>query len=445
MKTKLTLLLLTLFLGFTTHLKAQNIFTIAGNGSISLPVNGALATECSLDTPYYLAIDEKRNFYFCIYGNLIYKISSEGRIYHIAGNGVVGFSGDGGPATDASFGEFPISIAADKGGNVYVADQYNGRVRKIDTLGIITTIAGDGSWGAGGDGGPATDADIFPFYVKTDGSGNLYISEYDNGVIRKVNTSGIISTIIGNGIGGYAGDGGPATAATINGPTEMAIDSSGNFYFIDQFYSIIRKISTSGIITTIAGNDTSGYTGDGGPATTAEIYPFDLAVTSKGVVYFTNIATRVRKIDTNGIISTVAGNNTEGFSGDGGPASAAELNGPGGIVLDTLDNIYLTDGSRIREICFCVINSVPILNEIKAISTYPNPNNGEFTISLPYANSPAIITITDILGKVITTKHIPFRDNINETFDLTNLPPATYLIRVEAGGSIYRDKVVINR
>ena len=245
-----------------------------------------------------------------------------GIITTIAGIGVNGFSGDGGPATDATFGATEIlGMAIDDNGNIYISDNDNRRIRKINNLGVITTIAGFGSgWCFScGDGGPATDADlVLPEGIALDKIGNLYITESFGNRIRKIDTFGIITTFAGNSSTTDTGDGGPATAAGLHDPQGICIDTSGNVYV--SVPRGIRKINTSGIITTVVGNGTLGYSGDGGPATDAALSePTSIAFDAIGNLIIMDYGNaRVRKVNLSGIISTIAGNGIMGFSGDGG-------------------------------------------------------------------------------------------------------------------------------
>jgi hypothetical protein len=272
----------------------------------------------------------------------------------IAGNGIAGFSGDGSMAVSAQL-DHPKSTATDAAGNVYVADAYNNRIRKINPLGVISTFAGVAAGGFSGDGFAATVAQLdHPNYVAVDGAGNVYICDGDNQRIRKVNTSGIISTVAGIGSAGYSGDSGPATAAEINFPTAIALDGSGNLFIADQYNNCIRKVNTAGIISTYAGTGATGYSGEGGLATAADLgFPFGLAADASGNVYvglyFDN---RVVKINTAGIVTTVAGDGTAGFSGDGLAATLAQFDSPWGIAVDGVGNLYVADNGnyRIRKV-----------------------------------------------------------------------------------------------
>ena len=272
----------------------------------------------------------------------------------VAGTGTAGYSGDGGAATAAQIHK-PFGVITDRSGNLYISDDNNQRIRKVNPSGIITTIAGTGTTGYSGDGGAATAARLnSPTGIAFDAAGNLYIAEYTNCVIRKVTLSGIISTVAGTGTTGYSGDGGPATAAKLNLPVGLMFDRAGNMYIGDQGNNRVRKITPAGIISTIAGTGTGTSTGDGGPATAATVYePRYLAEDRAGNIYCSEyIGNRIRKIDTFGIITTFAGTGTSGFSGDGGPATAARLSYPEGIKMDSTGNMYIADADNncIRKI-----------------------------------------------------------------------------------------------
>jgi trimeric autotransporter adhesin len=270
-----------------------------------------------------------------------------------AGQGyVTGHTGDGGPAT-AALMYSPSDIAFDVSGNLYIADFVNNVIRKVDTFGIISTVAGT-FLGAGtvaggnftGDGGPATAADLNgPFALAIDASGSIIFADGYNHRVRKVTTAGIITTIAGSNSPGYVGDGGPATLAQLNNPVGIAIDRTGNIYIADDHNNVIRKINTSGVISTFAGNTTAGHTGDGGPATAAELnLPIGIAFDTAQNLYIADSRNNViRMVNTAGIISTVVGNDTAGYTGDGGPASAAKIDTAQRINFDDANNMYISD------------------------------------------------------------------------------------------------------
>jgi len=265
----------------------------------------------------------------------------------VAGNGKDGFSGDGGPATSAQLFN-PHGIAADASGNLYIADTDNRRIRKVSATGIMSTAAGNGAEGFSGDGGPATAARLsYPFWIAVDSFGDLYIADSLNFRIRKVSASGIITTVAGKGTRGFSGDGGPATSAEIGAPRGLAVDASGNLYFADADNSRIRKVSATGNIVTVAGNGIKGFSGDGGPATSAEIAdPNGVAVDSSGNLYIDDEDNvRIRKVDAAGIITTVAGGGSNGL-GEGGPAVAAEISDPVSVAVDSAGNVYFADANN---------------------------------------------------------------------------------------------------
>jgi hypothetical protein len=267
------------------------------------------------------------------------------------GNGTSGYSGDGGLAASAQL-DSPYGMAVDAAGNLYIADVNNFAVRKVNAAtGVITTVAGNGLFGSTGDGGPATSArlDIINS-VAVDGAGNLYISQF-NSVIREVNAvTGIIQTVAGNGVSGYSGDGGPATSAKLDTPDGIAVDAAGNLYITDVTHNVIRKVNAvTGIITTVAGNGTAGYSGDGGLATSAALdNPLAPVADANGDLYFCDDNNNVvRRIDAvTGVITTVVGTGVPGLSGDGGLAVEAQLWDPEGLALDAAGNLYVADASN---------------------------------------------------------------------------------------------------
>ncbi len=282
---------------------------------------------------------------------LITIISKAQMITSVAGIGASSYVGDGGPASAAAL--LPADVVFDRQGNMFVADVKN-RIRKINPSGIITTIAGDGTSGSTGDGGAASAAKVSsPQSITVDSAGNLYFSEIVVNKIRKISATGIISAYVGTGTAGYSPDGTIATAAQITNTEALALDKSGNLYFTDDNY-LVRKVNVlTGTISTVAGTTTLGFSGDGGPATNAQVYgPHGLAFDDTGNLYIGDFENnRVRKISTLGIITTITGS-TYGYSGDGGTATAAKLRKPSGLVYDDLQGIYIADyyGSTVRRI-----------------------------------------------------------------------------------------------
>ena len=372
------------------------IATVAGGGS----GDGGPATSANLGSTRGLALDVFGNTYIAEgFTSSIRKVDASGVISTLAGNGTTGFSGDGGPATSASLNG-PWGIAVDSARGIYIADTNNNRIRKVDAAGVISTIAGNGIAGYAGDGGPAVSASLrTPQGVAVDADGNLYIADASNYRIRKVDPSGIITTVAGNGTTAFSGDGGPAVSASLFAPRGVAVDRSGNIFIVDAGHYRIRKVDTAGIITTIAGNGTPGYSGDGGPAVSASLNnPWGIAVDASGNIFITETGgSRVRKIDASGIITTVAGNGLAGYSGDGGPAISASLNAPNGVAVDVLENIYIADtandrirmvGSNLVALAETVVDSAgnPVEGAVAQVvngSTAVTDANGAFVLAVP--------------------------------------------------------------
>ena len=283
--------------------------------------------------------------------NVVRKVTPDGTITTVAGNGTSSDSGDGGQATDAGV-YYPYGLAIDLAGNLYISDNGH-RIRMVTPDGIIRTTAGNGNGSYTGDGGQATDASLnYPAGLAVDALGNLYIADQGNDVIREITPDGIIRTIAGF-TAGYAGDGGPATNATLTRPAGVAIDAHGNLFIADQGNHVIREITPDGIMHTVAGF-TAGYSGDGGPATFAQLNsPTSIAVDALGNLYIADDGNNViREITPDGIIHNLAGLGTYGFAGDGGPAGLATLGDANSVALDTFGNLYLADSGNefIREI-----------------------------------------------------------------------------------------------
>jgi type IX secretion system substrate protein/NHL repeat-containing protein len=328
---------------------AQTIITIAGGGSCGYSScgDGGPATLAELYLPSGVVEDAAGNLLIADYYNHeIRRVdASTGYISTICGSIFSGLVGDGGPASLAELYE-PYGISIDNTGNILIGDQGNSVVRAINTAGIIYRVAGTGAWGYSGDGGPAIAAKCFqPSGLKMDRQGNIIFAEGANNVIRKVNPAGIISTIAGNGSPGYWGDGGLAIYAYLNHPTDVAIDDTGNIYIADGDNNVIRKLDTSGHISTFAGTGSPGYSGDGGSATLATLRKqYGIARDGVGNFYVAdgdNFA--VRKIDLSGKIKTICGTGVSGYSGDGGPATAAQLSTTLGVYVDVNGCILICD------------------------------------------------------------------------------------------------------
>lgn len=325
-----------------------NIATVAGNGTAGYSGDNTPATGSSLNNPVAVALDSAGNLYIAdSYNQRIRKVSG-GTITTVAGNGTCCYSGENVPATQAQLHQ-PDGIAVDTSGNIYIADLGNNRIRKVSPAGMIVTVVGNGTDGTAGDGGPATSAQLhIVLAVATDSGGNLYIG--DAARVRKV-TGSTINTIAGSLASGFAGDGGAATKAQLDEASGVSVDASGNLYIADTGNNRIRKVASSGVIATFAGSGMPGFSGDGGAATSAQMYsPQSAALDSAGNLYIADYA-RIRKVS-GGTINTVAGNGIDGYSGDSGPATSALLNGPEGIAIDASGNLYIADSAnnRIRKV-----------------------------------------------------------------------------------------------
>ena len=278
-------------------------------------------------------------------------------ILTFAGNGQEGFSGDNGPATSARL-NLPLGVAVDIAGNVYIADSGNNDIRKVSNS-VITTVAGNGTSGFDGDGFSPLSAELnSPSGVAVDSAGNLYISDKGNNRIRKV-SNGVITTVAGNGTGGFSGDNGPATSAALNGPTAVSVDAVGNLYIADGGNNRVRLVS-KGVITTVAGNGTAGFRGDGSSPLTAELNnPRNVTTDAAGNLYIADyLNCRIRKVS-NSVIATVVGDGTCGLSGDNGPAIIAHLGAPLAAAVDSASNLYIADNYNvIRKVSNGVITTV---------------------------------------------------------------------------------------
>src|ERR1035437_7568218 len=298
-----------------TGTKAQTISTIAGTGISGYTGDGGAATAARIDYPIGVVVDGSRNIYITDGGDGVIREISSGIISTVVGTGTVGCSGDGGPSTAATLA-IPSGLAID-GNLLYIADPACVVVRKAVLGGNISRYAGNGSSGYTGDGGPATAATLSEPDDVALGGGNLYIADAANNVIRVVNLiSDTIYTFAGNGTSGYSGDGNPATTAELSHPTGVAFDGYGNVFIADNGNNCIRKVDASGYISTIAGTGMAGYTGDGGAATAATLYqPYHIVVDGSGNIYFSDNGNNViRKINGSGTISTVAGTGTGGYT-----------------------------------------------------------------------------------------------------------------------------------
>jgi RHS repeat-associated protein len=331
------------------------IDTVAGTGEAGFSGDGGPATQAPLSDPVEVAYGPDGSLFIADYSGSfrVRRVAPDGTISTVAGKGVNVSSGDGGLAVNAQLGPAGLAVAADS--TLYVADHGNNRIRKITPDGIITTIAGTGTPGFSGDGGPATTAQLYwPQGLSLGADNSVYIADLVNNRIRRIGPDGTINTVAGTGAGGYSGDGGSALSAGLNRPTNVNVGSDGSLLIAGNENFSVRRVGAGGIITTVAGTGENSYSGDGGSATSARFsYVYDTAPAPDGGFYVADYANcRVRHVNSSGIVNTIAGNGTCGYGGDGGPATQAMLTRPVGLTVDPRGNLYIADryNKRVRRV-----------------------------------------------------------------------------------------------
>ena len=331
------------------------ITTIAGTGSPVFSGDNGPAATAGLKEPDDPVLDPFGRLYFVDTGhNRIRVIEPGGTIRTVAGTGDYGFGGDGGPATAARLAS-PTGIMLDVDGSLLIADKDNQRVRRVSRNGVISTVAGTGDRGYSGDGGPAIDAELGdPTSIALDGDGRIYLVDVFNNCIRRIDHDGTIRTVAGNGKAGGAGDGGLATAAQLSRPGGVVADSAGRLYIADNDNNRVRRVDGAGIITTIAGTGKAGFSGDGGQAIRAQLSePAAIELDDEGRLYVADLKNhRIRRIDPDGTITTIAGTGGAGVTGDGGPPTDATMLKPNGLEVTSSGDLYISDSqaNRIRLI-----------------------------------------------------------------------------------------------
>ncbi len=410
------------------------ILTVAGSGAWGYFGDGGAAIYAGLESPAGLAVDAQGDLFIAdTYNGRIRKVDTNGIITTVAGNGSAGYSGDGGAATNASL-YFPLGVAVDAPGNLFIADYDNSCIRRVDANGVITTVAGNGYAGYSGDGGAATNANLYyPAGVAVDAGGNLFIADTFNERIRKVDTNGLITTVAGTGLGFYSGDGGAATNAALDGPSGLTLDAQGDLVIVDTGNERIRDVTANGLITTVAGNGLAGYSGDGGPATNASLNsPRGVAADAAGNLFISDMGNqRIREVGTNGVITTLAGNGSEGYSGDGGMATNASLNYPFGLAVDAADDLFIADEDNnvIREIIPSGNSPILALNSLTA----NNAGNYQLIIANGFGSvTSSIVTLTVSLPQIsaapntngtVTLNLLTAPNTSSEVLAATNLTP----------------------
>ncbi|HKR03207.1 MAG TPA: T9SS type A sorting domain-containing protein, partial [Bacteroidia bacterium] len=416
-----------LFLRFTVY--SQLISTVAGTGAAGYNSDGIAATLAQLNSPAGVAVDAAGNIYIADYNNHRIRMVdiATGLISTIAGTGTAGYNGDGIPATAAELNT-PYGVSLDAAANVYIADYYNNRIRKvIAATGMITTIAGTGAGGYNGDGILAINASLNnPLEPVIDPAGNVYIPDEYNHRVRKITAAtGMISTIAGTGTGGYNGDGIPATAAELNFPFGLGFDGAGNLFIADEANGRIRKITvSSGLISTVAGTGNLSYNGDGIAATAADLNrPLDVDIDAAGNLYITDhFNDRIRKVTAStGLISTIAGTGIAGYNGDGIPASAAYINEPLRCTFDASGNLFIADRSnhRIRKVPNVTTNISEIIYLENETTIFPNPAVSFININSSRGNVLSV-KIANAAGDEIMNRHFANNDK-QSTIDVSKL------------------------
>jgi trimeric autotransporter adhesin len=428
------------------HAQAQVITTIAGNGIDGYTGDGGPAIDAAF-TPAGLTTDSAGNIYFGdIVHSVVRKIDVAGIITTIAGDGIEGFPTDGVQATNSHLA-WPIDVAVDGGGNVYISESINNRIRKVSPDGIITTVAGGGVTRDLAHNAIATQVSLWsPDGIVVDSVGSIYFAERFNHCISKVTKDGIISTIAGTGTGGYNGDNVIATDAHLNYPQGIAIDRSGNIYFSDAGNNRIRKINTASIITTIAGIGTWGYNGDNIAATDAQLKAAsDIAIDKGGNIYIADPGNQsIRIIDNGGIITTNAGTGVAGFFGDGGQPVDAQLNNPARITVNRFGNLYIADISngRIRRVRYS-LSVKDVAETIPVIDVYPNPNKGHFILNVGTRDmQQARVTIANILGEQVYERVCA--TGKDKEINLSTAPGLYLLSVYTAGGRCSKRVSIVN-
>ncbi len=435
-------LLFILLIVFPIFTNGQIITTVAGDGTGSNGGNNGPATSAGIGNPTGITFDKKGNLYIVTTPSFpqVRKVDTAGIITIFAGTGTPGFSGDSGLAVNAEL-NYPEYVAVDSKNNVYISEGTNHRIRKVDTMGIITTFAGNGTPGFSGDSGLAISASLFaPWGINFDRNGNLFIADHANSRIRKIDTLGVITTVAGSITSGFSGDSGLAINAKLKLPSAVVIDSIGNLYIADWGNNRIRKVDTSGIITTIAGNGLAMFNGDNILDINASFsHIYSIALDDSNNLFLTdNGNARIRKINTlTDTVKTIVGTGIPGFNGDSILADTAEIYLPEGLAFDLCWNLYISEvqNKRVREvnIGICVTdtthtdstNAVNNISTNSSINIYPNPINE--ILHIDNIATGAQYFISNILGQALQQGLLSAGTN---SIDVHTLPPGMYVLAI---------------
>ena len=391
------------------------IVTAVGNGTQGYSGDNGPAAAAMLSQPYGVAVDSAGDVFIADLGNNVVRevVKATGAIITIAGNGTQGYSGDNGPATAARLYD-PAGVAVDSAGNVFIPELGNNVIREVvKATGVITTFAGNGTYGYSGDNGAAKSAKLAsPNGVAVDAAGNLFIADTGNHLVREViKATGVIITVAGNGTNGYTGDNGPATSAALGYPEGVAVDAVGDLFIADAGTDVVREVvKATGNIITVAGNGSFGYSGDNGAATAAKLFdPFGVAVDAIGDLFIADtVNNAVREVvKATGNIVTAAGNGTQGYSGDNGPATAAKLFNPYGVAVDAAGNLFVADryNNVIRQATPAVTVAIKGVATTTSLGTSVSPSSYGQSVSFT-------ATITDAVG--VPTGNVEFYDGATD-------------------------------
>jgi hypothetical protein len=418
---------------------AATITTVVGTGVLGSSGDGGPASEAEIDLPRGIALEPDGGFVFAdAFAHTVRRVLPDGTITAVAGTGTVGFAGDGGPAVAAEFDQ-PHGVAITRDGTLLIADTLNERIRAVSGAGTITTVAGTGEHGFSGDGGPSSQAAVFaPRGVTAAPGGGFLIPDSDNNRIREVAADGTITTVAGTGEHGFSGDGGPATSAELSKPFAVVPTLDGGLLISDIGNNRVRKVDANGTITTVAGNGIRGYAGDGGPAVDAELdSAANLAALPDGGFLIADGGNdRVRRVWPDGTITTIVGTGEAGFSGDGGPAAEAEIDNPTAIaVLPTFRGFLLADAGNHR-IRLVTVDLRRLLVLRVAVSKLQTRHGRAATLVFDVPDPVSVRVKVRRRGRLVASLSAQGRAGRNALRFGAALPPGTYTVTLRAWGTL---------